>query len=248
MTTAATPIVDELAALVSPETQRAVAQMAQEVFAGTFRLAVSPEEAGPVMAEVESRCRNWCQAGADDEARAVRLALLITGLDQWGLAYSQAFNLNAIPALSALIGALRTRLDAQADARFQGYFSRIDQEETAAIDFKVELRRSIHLALWHAMAACESEGEAQAILRPLGGLMVALHERMPELGWRLLADALANIQVCLLKDTQASAVAQEATQQLFAALKQALPEERYQAILAHSGQAVVAWQQARRPN
>ena len=33
-----------------------------------------------------------------------------------------------------------------------------------------------------------------------------------------------------------------------AALKQALPQERYQAILAHSGQAVVAWQQARRPN
>ena len=44
----------------------------------------------------------------------------------------------------------------------------------------------------------------------------------------------------------AGELAQEGTQQLLAALRHALPEERYQTILAHSGQAVVAWQQARR--
>jgi len=43
-------------------------------------------------------------------------------------------------------------------------------------------------------------------------------------------------------------VAQQSTQQLFESLRQALPKERYQAILAHSGQVVLAWQQARRAN
>ena len=42
-------------------------------------------------------------------------------------------------------------------------------------------------------------------------------------------------------------MAEEGTRQLFAALRQSLPPERYQAILALSGQAVLAWQQARRP-
>ena len=70
---------------------------------------------------------------------------------------------------------------------------------------------------------------------------------MPELGWRLLADALANIQIALLSDlAPKSPLAQEGTQQLFASLRHALPAERYQAILAHAGQAVGAWQQASR--
>ena len=68
------------------------------------------------------------------------------------------------------------------------------------------------------------------------------------LGWRLLADALASIQIRLLSDEKpAGALAEEATRQLFAALRQALPPQRYQALLALSGQAVRAWQQARRP-
>ena len=66
-------------------------------------------------------------------------------------------------------------------------------------------------------------------------------------GWRLVADALAHIQIGLLSgQAPASPLAQEGTQQLFASLRHALPDARYQAILAHSGQAVVAWQQAAR--
>lgn len=248
MTPNASPIVDTLSPVADADTQRLAARMAQEVFAGTFRQAVASDsaEAGKAMAEVESRCHNWCQAGASDDAKALRLALLISGLDQWGLAYSQAFNLSAIPALSALIGALRTRLDPQADARFQWFYSQIDQVEADAVDFKVELRRNLHLALWHAMAACETGDEAQSVVQALGSMLLALNERMPELGWRLVADALANIQVRLLNDPAASAVAQEGTQQLFESLRRALPQERYQTILAHSAQVVLAWQQSRR--
>lgn len=68
------------------------------------------------------------------------------------------------------------------------------------------------------------------------------------LGWRLLADTLANIQIRLLGDEKpVGAMAEEATQQLFTALRESLPPAQYQAILSHSGRAVVAWQQARRP-
>ena len=136
--------------------------------------------------------------------------------------------------------------DTVADTRFQWYFSQIEQIEGDAIDFKVELRRSIHLALWHAMSACETAEAAQAITQALGSMMLVLNQRMPELGWRLLADALASIQVALLSTDAVSEIAQQSTQQLFESLRQALPAERYRAILAHSGQVVAAWQQARR--
>ena len=249
MTAAAAQIpADQLAPLVNPDTQKLAARMAQDVFAGLFRQAVSSD--GPsdesVLAEVGARCYNWCLAGGSAEGQALRMALLISGLDQWGLAYSQAFKLQAIPALTALIGSLRTRLDSQGDALFQKYFAQLDEVESDAIDFKIDLRRSIHLALWHAMAACETAEQVEGILQPLGSLMVALNERMPELGWRLLADALASIQIGMLADgANVSAVAQDGTQKLFSGLRQALPAERYQAILAYSGQAVVAWQRAR---
>lgn len=223
--------------------------MAQDVFAGVFRQALAADGAPDVgvLGEVAGHCFSWCREGADDAARALRLALLISGLDQWGLAYTQTFQLTAIHPLTALIGGLRTRLDARDDNRFQKYFEQIDAVESDAVDFKVALRRGIHLALWHAMAAAESNEQMTAIVQSLGSLMLVLDQRMPVLGWRLLADALANIQICLLSDkAPESPLAQEGTQQLFAALRHALPQERYQAILAHSGQAVVAWQQAQR--
>ncbi|WP_281983503.1 hypothetical protein [Azonexus hydrophilus] len=248
MATASPIPADPLATLADTDSQRLAARLAQDAFAAVFRMAVAPDsdaEAG-ALGELAGRCYNWSQAGADDDARALRLALLINGLDAWGLAYTQAFQLQAIPALTALIGGLRTRLDATADARFQQQFAALTGNEFAAVDFKVELRRSIHLALWHAMAACETAEQAEGLVRPLGSLLLGLNEQMPELGWRLIADALASIQISLLADAAASAMAQDGTQQLFAALRHALPAERYQAILAHSGQAVVAWQQARR--
>lgn len=249
MTTAAHIPADQLAATANADTQRLAARMAQDVFAGVFRQAVLADAAQgeAVLAEVTARCFNWCQAGGDEPSCALRLALLISGLDQWGLAYTQAFKLNAIPELSALIGALRNRLDARGEARFQQYFRQIDEVESDAIDFKVELRRSIHLALWHAMAACETAEQVKNIVQPLGSMMVVLTQQMPELGWRLLADALANIQICLLSDTApATPQAQEGTQQLFASLRHALTQDCYQNILAHSGQVVIAWQQASR--
>ena len=249
MTTAAHIPADQLAATANADTQRLAARMAQDVFAGVFRQAVLADAAQgeAVLAEVTARCFNWCQAGGDEPSCALRLALLISGLDQWGLAYTQAFKLNAIPELSALIGALRNRLDARSDARFQQYFRQIDEVESDAIDFKVELRRSIHLALWHAMAACETAEQVKNIVQPLGSMMVVLTQQMPELGWRLLADALANIQICLLSDTApATPQVQEGTQQLFASLRHTLAQDCYQNILAHSGQVVIAWQQASR--
>lgn len=249
MSTPNPSISDGLAALAGADIQRLAARMAQDIFTGIFRQAAATEAepASPQFAELSRHCQDWCQAGADDEARALRLALLISGLDQWGLAYAQAFQLQAIPALTALIGQLRTALDPRAEARFQWFFSQLAQTEADGIDFKIELRRNIHLALWHAMAACDSDEQALPVVRALGSLLVALDEQMPQLGWRLVADALAHIQIGLLAGDNATAVATEGTQQLFGALRQALPAERYQSMLAHAGQAVVAWQQARRP-
>ena len=51
-------------------------------------------------------------------------------------------------------------------------------------------------------------------------MMLALDQRMPEFGWRLIADALASFQISLLADAAgAGELAQEGTQQLFAALR-----------------------------
>ncbi len=241
---------DQLARIAAPDVQRLAARMAQDAFTTLFRLTLDrdPEQLGAALADIDTRCDRWCRAGDGPDGQAMRLAMLISGLDQWGLAYSQAFVLNALPALTTLLGSLRNGLDAGADARFQKLFSQIEQVEGDAVDFKIELRRNIHLALWHAMAACEDSAEAQRILQALGSLMLATVKRMPLLGWRLLADALASIQIRLLGDTVLpGGAAQETTEQLFAGLRQNLPGEQYQAILAYSGQAVLAWQQSRRP-
>lgn len=241
---------DRLAATMPGDIQRQAAHIAQDAFATVFRLTVDGGMPGrdAALAEVKQRCLSWCAAGDDDEARSLRRVLLAAGLDQWGLAYTQAFDLTAIPTLSALLGTLRTSLDAAEDARFQRLFARVDAVESDAVEFKIELRRNIHLALWHAMTACDDRAEGQRIVRALGSLMLALTRRMPLLGWRLLADALASIQIRLLSDEKTvGGMAEEGTQQLFVALSQSLPPEQYQAIHALSGQAVLAWQQARHP-
>ena len=244
-----TPDPDRLAAALPADAQRQAAHVAQDAFSTVFRLRVDGDLPGrdAALAEVEQRCRNWCAAGDGEEARTLRRVLLASGLDQWGLAYSQAFELAAIPALSALLGSLRTTLDGAEDARFQRIYVGLDKVESDAIEFKIELRRNIHLALWHAMTACDDRVEAQVIMRALGSMMLALTRRMPLLGWRLLADALASIQIRLLdSEKPVGRMAEEATQQLLAALRQSLPPEQYRAIFAQSGQAVLAWQQARR--
>ena len=239
---------DGCAGLMPAEAQRQAARMAQDAFAAVFRLSADAEAAGRDVAlqEIEERCRNWCAAGAGEDACALRRALLIGGLDQWGLAYAQAFGLTAIPALTGLLGSLRTRLDPQEDARFQKFFAQVEAVESDAVDFKIELRRNIHLALWHAMGACDDGAAADRICRTLGSLLLALDSRMPTLGWRLLADALATIQMALLAEGGTGRLAQEGTERLFEALRQNLPAERYRAILAQATRATLAWQQARR--
>lgn len=241
---------DQLGATAAPEIQRTAARMAQDAFAGIFRLTLSGDitQLTNALTKAETHCFNWSLACTTEQGRALRLALLANGIDQWGLAYSQTFDLKAIPAISTLLGNLRARLSPQADAQFQIYFSQINEIETDAIDFKVEARRSIHLALWHAMIACETEEESQPILASLCNTLLSIYKEMPQLGWRLVADSLASIQISLLADSlSASALAQSATQQLFDNLRQALAKDRFQAILAHSGQAVLSWQQSRQP-
>lgn len=242
---------DQLAALIFPDIQRHAARMAQDAFSQIFRLTLAGDPAAVELgvANMEPLCRNWSAAAGNDDARALRLALLVLGMDQWGVAYSQAFGLTAIPGLTALLGTLRNSLDPVADARFQQQFARIEARETDAVDFKMELRRQIHLALWHAMIACETQDEADAILRALGGLMCGLIERMPQIGWRLAADALAHIQIrCLSEGVAATGLAQESNERFFNSLRQALAREQADAVFAHANQAAIAWQRARNSN
>jgi len=240
---------DGLANLATPDVQRLAARMAQDAFTRIFRLTLEGDAAAlnAAVEEIERLARNWAQAATDEESRALRLAMLVSGIDQWALAWCQAFGLTAIPAISALLGALRNGLDAAADTRFQQQFAAIDKAEGDAVDFKMELRRNIHMALWHAMIACEERDEAQAILAALGGMLVALVGRMPTLGWRLAADALANIQLrCLSEAAASTELARETNAALFTALRQNLPREISEPMFAHANQAVIAWQQSRR--
>ena len=244
---------DRLSELAPSDVQRMAARMAQDAFGRIFRLTLTGPETEIHMAsdEIEHRIRTWAKAGGN--GRAVRLAMLVSGMDQWGLAYCQAFDLQSIPGLGALLGALRGGLDPVDDAQFQQQFAALNAAEADGIDFKMELRRHIHLALWHAMIACdEADGrpEAQRILGKLGGMMWVLTQQMPTLGWRLVADALAHIQIRCLSDAAASAgMAQENTQALFDALRQSLGKEQFDLIIAHANEAAISWQQAqRRPN
>ena len=240
---------DTLADVVHPDVQRLAARMAQDAFTQLFRLTL--ERDAPALqvavAEIARLSRNWAQAGADDEARALRLALLLSGIDQWGLAWCQAFRLSAIPGVSELLGSLRTGLDVAADARFERAFAAIDAAECDAIDFKMDLRRNIHLGLWHAMIACEDRAEAETLRAALGGMMVALTQKMPLLGWRLVADALAHIQLrCLIEAAASTGLARDVNAALFTALRQNLPRDISEPMFAHANQVVIAWQQARR--
>lgn len=246
MTTATQTVADLFSTAAPAQAQTATARLAQDVFAEVFRKAYDPDPAELTQAitELQARCIQWCEEGESTEAQIMRLALLITGLDQWGLAYTQTFSLTAIPPLTALIASLRTRLNEQSDALFQQFFELIEQGENNAVDFKIGLRRSIHLALWHAMAACETTEDAQSILQPLGSMLLVLIQKMPRLGWRLVADTLAHIQIKLLDES--SEVARNSTQTLFESLRHALPLELYQNILRLSSQAMLAWQQAQR--
>lgn len=248
-----TQLNDELAGLADVATQREAAGLAQDGFTRIFRLLAEGDEAAAELglSVIEARARDWANKGATDEARTLRLALLISGLDQWGLAWTQAFGLTALPGLTALLGNLRNPLDAQSSARFEQQFAAIEAREENAIDFKVELRRGIHLALWHAMVASEERGAAEQVLQQLGSMMRVLTDVMPTYGWRLVADALAHIQLrCLdpnfAADPETGSLGQEMTQQLFTALNQNLPTDQAKQVMTQAAQVVLAYRQAQK--
>lgn len=243
--------VDPLDGIVSQDDQRRAALLVQQAFANAFRLSVGEAEpAGSAAAGLDGvidGLDRWGSAGGSPAGCAARRAMLLSGLDQWGIAYTQAFGLTAIPALTHLLGALRGRLGPEDDARLQQQFGVLADDELAAIDFKVDLRRSIHLALWHAMIASEDREDALRILSCLGSLMLSLVSVMPQYGWRLLADSLASIQMQCLSDGLAQdGLAQETTQGLLAALNKSLDPALRDQVNAHAAQALIAWQQARR--
>ena len=240
---------DSLATLASPDVQRLAACMVQDAFTRIFRLAVEGDDVAVCAAvdEIAGLSRNWVRAGANDDARALRLVMLVSGIEQWRLAWCQTFGLASIPAASALLEALRDGGDGTADERFQQHLAAMQCIESDAVDFKMELARNIHLALWHAMIACDDRDDALAILASLGAMLAALVVRMPLIGWRLVADALAHIQLRCLRDAAASeGLARETTEELFNILRQAIPPEIFGPMLAHANQAVIAWQQLRR--
>jgi hypothetical protein len=244
---------DELAGLANVEVQKEAAGLAQDGFTRIFRLLAEGDEAAAELglSVIEARARDWAGQGETDDAKTMRLALLISGLDQWGLAWTQAFGLTALPGLTVLLGNLRNPLDVQATARFEQQFAAIEAREDNAIDFKVELRRGIHLALWHAMVACEERDQAERLQQQLGSMMVVLTEVMPNYGWRLVADALAHIQLrCLdpnfAADPEAGSLGQEMTQGLYSAVNQNLPADIAKQVMLQASQVVIAYRQAKR--
>ena len=185
-------------------------------------------------------------AGSDD-ARALRQAMLLSGLDQWGQAWSLTYGAGAMIGLSELLGCVRDTLDPVAEAQVQAAFSRLNADEGSAFSFKAELHKSIAVALWHTLIAESDRENAATVACQLGGLLLGLLKSMPENGWIVAASVLADIQIrCLAHQLAQEGLAQEMTQELFAAISQALSAEDRKRILGGAGQAVVAWQQAQR--
>ncbi|MFA9438315.1 hypothetical protein ACDA63_01605 [Uliginosibacterium sp. sgz301328] len=241
---------DNLLPHANRDTQRQAARLAQESFGAAFRLTLEgkPDKLPVVIDKLAAHLREWSGMSTVD-GRAARMALLMAGLDQWGLAFSQTFDAGGMGGLSLLLGKLRDAMDVAEEAACQRFFDDINNDEACALDFKVELRREIHLALWHAMIASEDRDEAFGILEQLGAMMLALTRTMPTLGWRLLADALASVQIrCLQQGLALEGLGQETTQQLFGAVAQELPEDLRGLVMEQASQAVMAWQRARREN
>jgi hypothetical protein len=239
---------DGLAAHANRDTQRQAARLAQESFAAAFRLTLEgqPDKLPAVIGKLGAHLCEWA-AMATVDGRAARMAMLMTGLDQWGLAFSQTFDAQAMGGLSLLVGALRDDLDVGEEGLCQQYFDQLNFDEAYGLDFKVELRREIHMALWHAMVASEDRDEAFGILQHLGSLLLSLTRSMPTQGWRLVADALASIQIrCLQQGLALEGLAQETTQELFGALARELPEDLRTLIMSQASEVVMTWQRARR--
>ena len=241
-----TTMTDPLITLLSREVQTQAARHAQDGFSLAFRLTLeaTPETRREAMQEAAARLERWIGEADAAESRALRAALLLGGLDQWGLAYSQIFGAQAMSGLGELAAALR---DGKHGAAALDAIERIDAAQECAFSFKAELRKAIHLALWHAMIAEEDREGATAVLKQVGGMMLGLVGAMPDLGWIIVANTLADIQIrCLAHGLATEGLAQETTEQLFGALKQQLPADQRDKIMSAATQTVIAWRQSMR--
>lgn len=238
-------LIDPLAAQLPREIQIHAARLAQDGFAHAFRLTVETgaAERQPQIVAAVKKLNDWINDPAAHEQSALRFAMLLSGLDQWGLAYSQVFGAAAMSGLSELVNGLRaSAADGEAAT---DTIARVNDDQSAAFSFKAELRKAIHLALWHSMIAEEDQESAEAMLKQLGGMMLRLLESMPDLGWVIIAHTLADIQIrCLAHQLATTGLAQEMTQKLFGALNQQLPAEQRTKIMAGATQTVIAWQQS----
>ena len=243
---------DRFTAQIDPSDQQDAAYLVQDAFSCAFRLTVgdfNTQDSAQQLGSLQQKLEDWVALGKTVSQRAARQALLITGLDQWGVAWCGAFTLVAIPGLSELVRRLRTRLSPVEEANFLQQFEQISASEYHAIDFKIVLRRTLHLTLWHCMIAAEDRDEALRLATYLGSVLFSLTSVMPETGWRLIADAVAHIQLrCLADGLATEGIPQEATQALFAALNNALPSAERDNIMAHATQAVITWRQSQRPH
>ncbi len=239
---------DPCADLAPQDAQQQAARLVQEAFATAVRLVAQGEgkSLDDTLARLADHLREWSRM-ATPEAAEFRLAMILAGLDQWGLAYSQAFGADMLVGVSSLLGDLRDCLDLAEESACQVFLDRIHDEEACALEFKITFRRDLHLALWHSMIAVEERTQAQTLLKLLGGLLLALNRVMPSLGWRLIADTLATIQIrCLQHGLASEGLARETTESLFEGITSELPEAVRELVTAHSAAAVHAWREASR--
>lgn len=237
---------DPLLALAPPAVQRSAARSAQDAFTEAFTLSLEADPASRTqrLAASADTLLRW-SGEAESEARALRQALLLSALDQWGLAWSQAFGGAGLNGLAELVGHFRAGLDPVAEAACQAAFERLNADEGAAFTFKAEVRKAIHLALWHAMIAEPHREAATGLLQTLGGMMLAVDRTLPLTGWLIVAGTLADIRIRSERHQLAtSGLGQELTQELSAALARELPPERRQRLFAAAAHAARIWQAA----
>lgn len=239
---------DPLAVQLPREIQMQAARSIQDGFAGAFRatLEMAGNERHKEIDRIARVLAAWAAEPKDDGVSALRLALLLSGLDQWGLAYSQVFGAEAMAGLTELVALLRASVSDNGLAALEA-IERINATSENAFTFKAELRQAIHLALWHSMIVEADRDAAVAMLKQLGGMLLKLLTELPELGWIVIANTLADIQIrCLAHGLATEGLGQEMTQMLFASLEHELPLDERQKITPAATQIVIAWQHSTR--
>jgi hypothetical protein len=241
-------LIDPLAEQLPREDQIQAARLAQDGFAHSFRLTLETAagKRQKAIAEAAKKLYAWAVEPADTVRSSLRMGMLLSGLDQWGVAYSQIIGAPAMAGLSDLVSLLRSATPDNGAAATES-IAQMNDVEARAFTFKAELRKTIHLALWHAMIEEQDRENAKDILRQLGGMMLRLLESTPDFGWITIAHTLADIQIrCLVHNLATTGLGQEMTQELFGALNQQLPAEQIKKIMSGATQTVIAWQQSAR--